>query len=249
MHSVTTYLNISAYKFVSVSDAADLRQSVRSQASAFELKGTVLIAEEGVNLFLAGLPNDLRSFVAWLRADRRFADLAVRASESSALPFGRLEVKVKAEIIRMNSPRIRPQDQRAPAVRPEQLARWLDQGQDDAGRPVLMLDTRNAFEVGHGHFHGAIHWQLSRFSEFPQALAAHCGQLRGKTVVSYCTGGIRCEKAALAMRDAGVENVLQLEGGILNYFEQTGGAHFEGECFVFDSRATLNTGLQPSAMG
>ena len=247
MNSVTTYLNISAYKFVSVSDAADLRQSVCTQASSFDLKGTVLIAEEGINLFLAGLPNNVRSFVSWLRADRRFADLEVRISESRALPFGRLEVKIKAEIIRMNSPQIRPQVQRAPAVRPGQLALWLDQGHDDAGRQVLMLDTRNAFEVGHGRFRGAIHWQLSRFSEFPQALAAHHGQLRGKTVVSYCTGGIRCEKAALAMREAGLDNVLQLEGGILNYFEQTGGAHFEGECFVFDSRATLNARLQPSA--
>ena len=245
MRVVTTILNISAYKFVSVSDTAELRESVRSQARASDLKGTVLIAEEGINLFVAGTPASALGFVAWLRTDTRFADLAIKQSRSDGLPFGRLEVKVKAEIIRMNHPLIRPQLQRAPAVQPEQLARWLDQGHDDAGRPVLMLDTRNGFEVTHGRFKGAISWQLSKFNEFPQALLAHREQLRGNTVVSYCTGGIRCEKAALFMLEAGVHNVLQLEGGILNYFEQTGGAHFEGECFVFDSRATLNTELQP----
>ena len=240
MNSVTTYLNISAYKFVSVSDAADLRQSVCTQASSFDLKGTVLIAEEGINLFLAGLPNNVRSFVSWLRADRRFADLEVRISESRALPFGRLEVKIKAEIIRMNSPQIRPQVQRAPAVRPGQLALWLDQGHDDAGRQVLMLDTRNAFEVDAGQFEGALDWRLQRFSDFPAALRAHADALLGKTVVSYCTGGIRCEKAALWAAQSGMPHVRQLDGGILRYFEATPGApHWRGRCVVFDERGAL----------
>jgi len=244
---MTRFLNISAYQFVTVNDSAALRESVHSHAAELGLKGTVLIAEEGINLFLAGLPEAVRAFVAWLQTDPRFARLEPKESLSPGVPFGRLLVKVKAEIIRMNHPTIRPQAQRAPAVRAEHLKRWLDQGHDDAGRPVLMLDTRNTFEVEHGRFDGALHWPLSKFSDFPQALLQHRAQLEGKTVVSYCTGGIRCEKAALFMQDAGVANVLQLDGGILKYFEDTGGAHFEGECFVFDARETLTAALKPTA--
>jgi UPF0176 protein len=247
MCGVTRILNVSAYKFVTVNDTAALRESVRSHAQAFELKGTVLMAEEGINLFLAGRPEAVRGFVAWLRTDARFADLVVKESESRAAPFGRLQVKVKAEIIRMHHRAVRPQARRAPAVQALVLARWLAQGHDDTGRPVVMLDTRNAFEVDHGRFNGAIDWRLSKFSEFPQARLDRREQLRGKTVVSYCTGGIRCEKAALFMREAGVDHVLQLEGGILKYFEETGGAHFEGDCFVFDARETLNAALEPQA--
>jgi UPF0176 protein len=247
MPAVSTVLNISAYTFVSVSDTAELRDSVRSHAQAAGLKGTVLIAEEGINLFVAGALEAVHGFVAWLRSDARFADLAVKESRSDALPFGKLIVKVKSEIIRMNQHGVQPQAQRAPAITPQQLKRWLDQGHDDAGRPVLMLDTRNTFEVEHGRFDGALHWPLRKFSDFPQALLQHREQLEGKTVVSYCTGGIRCEKAALFMRDAGVDNVLQLDGGILKYFEDTGGAHFEGECFVFDTRETLTAALKPTA--
>ena len=247
MPAVSPVLNISAYKFVTVSDAAELRDSVRSHARSLGLKGTVLIATEGINLFVAGAPPAVRRFVAWLQSDDRFTDLAVKESHSDALPFGKLVVKIKAEIIRMNQQGVQPQAQRAPAVLPQQLKRWLDQGHDDAGRPVLMLDTRNAFEVEHGRFDGALHWQLTKFSDFPQALLAHRAQLEGKTVVSYCTGGIRCEKAALWMQGAGVANVLQLDGGILKYLEETGGTHFDGSCFVFDARETLNAALKPAA--
>jgi len=123
------------------------------------------------------------------------------------------------------------------------LARWLDTGTDDAGRPVVTLDTRNAFEIGHGRFRGAIDWNLAKFSDFPEAVLAHRDELAGKTVVSYCTGGIRCEKAALFMSEAGIENVLQLDGGILKYFEDTGGRHFDGSCFVFDGREAVDAAL------
>ena len=118
---------------------------------------------------------------------------------------------------------------------------------DDAGREVVTLDTRNAFEVDHGRFAGAVDWRIEKFSEFPHALSEHRTELEGKTVVSYCTGGIRCEKAALLMREAGLQNVLQLDGGILRYFEETGGAHFEGSCFVFDEREALSDTLAPVA--
>jgi UPF0176 protein len=145
----------------------------------------------------------------------------------------------------MDQPTIAPQDGRAPAVDAHTAKRWLDQGHDDNGRPVVTLDTRNAFEVDHGSFDGAIDWRLGKFSDFPAALQAHRADLEGKTVVSFCTGGIRCEKAVLAMQAAGLDNVWQLEGGILKYFEETGGAHFHGKCFVFDEREALDAQLAP----
>jgi UPF0176 protein len=154
-------------------------------------------------------------------------------------------VKYKHEIIRMNHPAIQPVAGRAPALDAPTLKRWLDQGHDDAGRPVVTLDTRNAFEVDYGTFAGAIDWRIAKFSEFPAALQQHIADLQGKTVVSFCTGGIRCEKAALVMREAGLQDVWQLEGGILKYFEETGGAHFEGACFVFDEREALDPALKP----
>ena len=238
-------LNISAYQFTELSDPARWRESIRSQAAAHGLKGTVLIAEEGINLFVAGVAAEVRGFVAWLVGHAEFAGLAVKESWSDSVPFGRLLVKVKPEIIRMNHPTIRPQAGRAPAVDAATLARWLDAGVDDAGRAVVTLDTRNAFEVDHGRFRGAYDWRIAKFSDFPAALQAHRAELEGKTVVSYCTGGIRCEKAALLMREAGIDNVLQLDGGILKYFEATGGKHFEGNCFVFDARGALNDTLAP----
>jgi len=242
---VNDILNISAYQFTELSDPARWRESIRSQAAAHGLKGTVLIAEEGINLFVAGEAIEVRGFVAWLVGHAEFAGLPVKESWSDAVPFGRLLVKVKPEIIRMNHPTIRPQAGRAPAVDAATLARWLDAGVDDAGRAVVTLDTRNAFEVDHGRFRGAYDWRIAKFSDFPAALQAHRAELEGKTVVSYCTGGIRCEKAALLMREAGIDNVLQLDGGILKYFEATGGKHFEGNCFVFDARGALNDTLAP----
>ena len=241
---MSTVLNISAYKFVPLADAPALREQLLTHASEAQLKGTILLAEEGINLFLAGAPEAVRGFVAVLRADPRFADLAPKESLSDAQPFGRLLVKVKPEIIRMNHPTIRPAEGRAPAVDAATLARWLDAGHDDAGRPVVTLDTRNAFEVDHGTFEGAIDWRISKFSEFPAALAAHRAELEGKTVVSFCTGGIRCEKAAIHMHEAGLPNVLQLDGGILKYFELAGGKHFKGDCFVFDEREAVDPALR-----
>lgn len=228
-----------------LTDTLALRESIRSQAAERQLKGTVLLAEEGINLFLAGSAESVRGFVAWLKQDARFERLAPKESWSDHVPFGKLLVKVKREIIRMNHPTIRPQAGRAPAVDAKTLARWLDAGVDDDGRPVVTLDTRNAFEVGYGKFRNAIDWNITKFTEFPAQVQAHRDELRGKRVVSYCTGGIRCEKAAIYMAEAGVENVVQLEGGILKYFEEVGGQHYDGGCFVFDERESLDPTLAP----
>jgi UPF0176 protein len=155
-------------------------------------------------------------------------------------------VKLKREIIRMNHPLIQPEKGRAPAVNAGTLKRWLDQGYDDSGKPVVMVDTRNAFEVDVGTFNGTIDYRIEKFSEFPEVIARHKDELAGKTVVTFCTGGIRCEKAAIHMQNVGFESVYQLEGGILKYFEEVGGDHYTGDCFVFDRRTALNPRLEPT---
>lgn len=238
-------LNISCYKFVPLPDAAQLRDQLAEQTQRLALRGTILLAEEGINFFLAGPAEAVREVVATLRQDPRLADLAPKESWSDQQPFRKMLVKVKREIIRMNHPTIRPADGRAPAVRPATVRRWLEQGHDDEGRPVVTLDTRNAFEVDHGTFEGAVDWRINKFTEFPDALRAHKAELQGKTVVSFCTGGIRCEKAAILMREEGLPHVYQLEGGILKYFEETDGAHYQGGCFVFDEREALAPDLSP----
>jgi UPF0176 protein len=237
-------LNIAGYRFVGITDPHPLRERLLAEARAAMLRGTILLAEEGINFCLAGLEAPLRGFLAALRADARFAGLEVKESWSAQQPFGKLLVKVKREIIRMNHPAIQPAQGRAPAIDAQTVKRWLDQGHDDEGRPVVTLDTRNAFEVDHGTFEGAIDWRLAKFSEFPKALHEHKRELEGKTVVSFCTGGIRCEKAAIYMREAGLDHVWQLDGGILKYFEETGGAHYRGDCFVFDEREALDPDLR-----
>jgi UPF0176 protein len=245
---VNQILNISCYKFVALPDAQDLRQPCLDNALARQLKGTILIAEEGINFFLAGSANDVRDFVDWLRLDSRFADLAPKESWSDTQPFRKMLVKVKNEIIRMNHPSIRPAEGRAPAVTPETAKRWLDQGHDDEGRPVVTLDTRNQFEVDAGTFKNTINWGITKFTEFPDALQAHLDELQDKTVISFCTGGIRCEKAAIYMRNAGLPHVYQLEGGILKYFEEVGNDHYDGGCFVFDERRAVGADLSATGL-
>jgi UPF0176 protein len=241
--AVPQILNVSAYKFAALDDCHALRERLLADCLASGLKGTILLATEGINLFLAGEAGALRGFLERLQSDPRLADLPVKDSWSPEQPFRKMLVKVKAEIIRMNHPTIRPHDGRAPAVDALTVRRWLDQGHDDEGRPVVTLDTRNAFEVDHGTFEGAIDWRIGKFTEFPAAVQAHKADLEGKTVVSFCTGGIRCEKAAIYLREAGLEHVWQLEGGILRYFEEAGGAHYRGNCFVFDERESLDPSL------
>jgi UPF0176 protein len=234
---------VAAYRFVNLDDCHALRQTLFETALHVGIKGTVLLAPEGINFTLAGPRQGMQTWLAALQSDTRFDALALKTHHAQTIPFRHLRVKVKPEIIRMDQPTIQPAAQRAPSVNASTLARWLDAGRCDAGRPLVLLDTRNGFEVDAGSFEGAIDWRLQKFSDFPAALAAHRDELLGKTVVSYCTGGIRCEKAALWMAQAGVDNVMQLDGGILCYFEQTHSApHWRGECFVFDERVGVAAG-------
>jgi len=244
-----SFLNIATYRFVLLGDLPALRQRLFDAAQAQGVRGTVLLAEEGINLCLAGPADGITAWLAAARAQPGLQALPTKDSWSATQPFGRLKVKIKPEIIRMNMPAIAPISGRAPAVSATTLARWIDQGHCDAGRPLALLDTRNGFEVDAGAFDGAIDWRLQKFSDFPAALAAHRDALAGHTVVSYCTGGIRCEKAALVMQQLGLPHALQLDGGILQYFADTGGGApgWRGSCFVFDDRVALAPSLAPAA--
>ena len=238
-------LNLAAYHFVAISDPDALARQLRERFEAAALRGTALVTPEGINLFLAGEPESLRGVVAGLRGDARFADLVVKWSESAHVPFKRLRVKRKREIITFRKDGLDPVGARAPAVDPPTLKRWLAQGRDDAGRELVLVDTRNAQEVEYGTFDGALTLPIAKFTDLPGALEPHREALSGKTLVSFCTGGIRCEKAAIWMRQAGYEHVLQLDGGILGYFEQVGGYGYRDRCFVFDERVALDPHLKP----
>lgn len=239
-------VNTAAYHFVEIADPDALADAVRARAESLALKGSVLVAGEGINLFLAGQAQDIDAFYSWLRGDARLQALRVKYSHSAAMPFARLKVKRKPEIISFRredaSPLAGP---RAPAVAPAVLRQWLRQGHDDQGRRVVMLDTRNQQEIAYGTFAGALTLPITRFTELPEALAPHRESLGDATVVSFCTGGIRCEKAALWMQAEGMDNVLQLDGGILGYFEAVGGEGYDGHCFVFDERVALDPQLRP----
>ncbi len=238
-------LNLAAYRFVAIADVAGLVQTLRARLADAGLRGSVLVAPEGINLFLAGEPQTLRGFVDDFCADPRFHGMTLKWSESAALPFRKLLVKGKREIISFRQDGIDPVAARAPAVDPATLARWIEHGVDDGGRPIALVDTRNRQEVEFGSFEHAITLPIDKFTDLPEALEAHREALEGKTIVSFCTGGIRCEKAALWMAQSGFENVLQLDGGILGYFEQVGGFGYRDRCFVFDQRVALDPALRP----
>ncbi len=240
-------LNVSAYRFVDLDDLPARRERLLALCLAQGLKGTVLLAPEGINLFLAGTEPAVQTVLAALRADPALAGLEAKLSYSERQPFGRMKVKIKREIITLRQPLLRPAAGRAPALAAPTLKRWLDAGCDDAGRPLLLLDTRNAFECDHGGFAHALDLRIDRFADFAAAAQARLRDFAGRAVVTYCTGGIRCEKAALWLQHCGVETVYQLDGGILRYFEQVGGAHYRGDCFVFDQRELLGSDLRPTA--
>ncbi len=247
-------LNVAAYKFIAIPDRETLQPILQERCDQLALKGTILLAEEGINLTLAGTEVSVDSFMTFLREDERFAnrfsDLELKVSLSENQPFGRMIVRLPKEIITMRHPMIRPEAGRAPAVDPQKLKAWLEQGHDDEGREVVLLDTRNSYEVGIGTFEGAIDFRIENFSQFPDAvrnaLAEPGTALKEKTIVTFCTGGIRCEKAALFMSELNFPHVFQLHGGILNYFESVGADHWQGECFVFDERVAVDPALRPT---
>lgn len=238
-------LNIAAYHFADIAEPAGLRDALRACCEAAQVKGSVLVAPEGLNLFLAGAEHALDSVLDFVRTQAGFAELKVKRSWSAHVPFARLKVKLKKEIIAFGHDACVPRTRRAPTVSPATLREWIGRGCDDQGRRLVLVDTRNREELAYGHFENAVQLPIDNFTDLTAALGPLKPELADATVVSYCTGGIRCEKAALWMQDAGFDNVFQLEGGILEYFERVGGEGWRGECFVFDARVALKPDLSP----
>lgn len=227
------YLNASFYQFSALPNPAEWGERLRAEIGAFAVKGTLILAPEGLNGFLAGEPAAVRGALAALRAHPSFAGIDVKESESGDIPFGKFAVKVKPEIVTFRVPGHNPLESQAPRLSPAELARWYAEGKE-----FLVLDTRNEYEVRLGKFRGARSLNLKHFVDLPRLLEPELEAYRGRPVVTYCTGGIRCEKAAPYLRSLGLE-AYQLDGGILRYFEQVGGDHWEGECFVFDQRVAV----------
>ncbi len=233
-------LNIAAYRFVALDDLPALRRRLENVCKAEGLRGTVLLAAEGINLAVAGSAAGIAALGAALDADHRLAGLGFKQSWSYKVPFKRLKVRLKAEIIAFGVSGIDPARSPAPALAPAMLKAWLDEGRD-----MILLDTRNAFEVEHGSFAGAVQLGNHTFREFAAAARAFPPSRPGTPVVTFCTGGIRCEKAAPFLLQLGHGNVFQLSGGILAYLEQVGSDYFDGSCFVFDERIGLGADLVP----
>lgn len=229
-------LNIAGYKFVSLSELQELRANLLEKCQALELKGTILLSPEGINLSLAGSVAKIEQFKELIENDERFADLTYRESLSDFVPFKRMKVKLKKEIITMRHPEVQPESGRAPDISPQEFKRWMDENRD-----IVVLDTRNDYEVRFGTFDKAVNLHIDDFCEFPEAAESIT---RDKPIVMFCTGGVRCEKAAIHLKNAGFSEVYQLDGGILNYFAEVGGAHYDGECFVFDERVSVDPELK-----
>ena len=235
-------INVSAYLFAPLDDLPALRARLLDRAVALHLKGTVLLSPEGINLFVAGTPADVDAFLSTVRGIPRLGPLTAKVSKSTSAPFGRMRVKLKREIIAFGVPGIDPARQPSRRLAPETLKAWLD-----AGKPVTLLDTRNTYEIERGTFRGARPAGISRFRDFPAAAGQLPPELKDQPVVTFCTGGIRCEKAAPYLEREGFKDVYQLDGGILKYFERCGSAHYDGECFVFDEREGLDAELRAKA--
>jgi UPF0176 protein len=232
-------INLSCYKFAPLEGLEALRESLREAAKAHELKGTILLAPEGINFFLAGTRPQLAAVLELIRAVPGLADIAPKESPSSAQPFKRMLVKIKQEIIAFGVEGVDPARRPSAKISAKELKRWLDEG-----RPVTLLDTRNDYEVRMGTFKGAVVPRIWNFRDFPAAVAKLPAELKAQPVVMFCTGGIRCEKAGPFMAMQGYTDILQLDGGILKYFEEVGGAHYDGECFVFDERVGVGPDLR-----
>jgi RluA family pseudouridine synthase len=234
-----TFVNIAGYKFVSLNDIPNLKSMLLPRCRELELKGTILLSLEGINLFLAGSRESVDEFLAELRQLEPFADFEVKESLSDHQPFNRMLVRLKKEIISMGVDSIVPEQRTSPKLKATELKQWLDQG-----KPVTLLDVRNDYEVEVGTFENATPIGIDHFRKFPDAVNRLPVEVKENPIVMFCTGGIRCEKAGPLMEEKGFQNVFQLDGGILKYFQECGGDHYEGDCFVFDQRVAVDPDLQ-----
>ena len=228
------FVNIAGYRFVDLPDRDELREPFREACQKNRLLGTILLSTEGINFFLCGDQAGIDGFLNYLESDERFVDIPLKISHSEKLAFRRMNVRLKKEIIAMGMDEIRPADYTGDAISPTEFKHWLDEGRD-----ITILDTRNDYEIRIGTFENAVDLDISTFRTFPDAVA-NSDLDKEKTVVMFCTGGIRCEKASALMLNQGFQDVRQLEGGVLGYFEEVGGAHWNGDCFVFDRRVAVD---------
>ena len=232
-------VNIAGYRFVDLPDRDELRQPFRDICSKLNLKGTILLSHEGINFFLAGSRESIDSYIDYIEQDSRFKDITLKQSFTDYQPFNRMNVRLKKEIISIGLNHIKPAEFTGEEITPVDFKQLLDDGKE-----VLVLDTRNDYECRIGTFENAMELDIKSFRDFPRAVSEISDEYKDTPVVMFCTGGIRCEKASVVMMDAGFSNVKQLKGGILGYFEEVGGAHWDGDCFVFDQRVAVNPELK-----
>lgn len=231
--------NIAAYRFAELSDLKPLREKLIADCKAWGLKGTILLSTEGINLFVAGAGEPIQRLLTTLRKIPGLEGLEPKISLSETQPFNRMLVRIKKEIISFGIETIQPAKHTSIKIAARELKQWLDEG-----RPITLLDTRNDYEVKLGTFRNAIIPHIDHFRQFPDAVRQLPEALKEQPVVMFCTGGIRCEKAGPFMEMEGFKHIFQLDGGILKYFEECGGEHYDGECFVFDQRVGLDPGLR-----
>lgn len=228
------------YKFVKLGDYITLREPLQARCDELDITGTLLLAEEGINGTIAGTRQNIDSILQYLRSDPRLADLPHKESTAEGEPFYRMKVKLKKEIVTMGVAGIDPTELVGEYVRPED---WNALINDPS---VLLVDTRNDYEVEVGTFKGAVNPHITTFREFPEYVKNHFDPNKQPKVAMFCTGGIRCEKASAYMLKEGFANVYHLQGGILKYLENVpeNQSLWEGECFVFDQRVAVGQGLE-----
>ena len=231
-------VNIAGYRFIHLKDRDELRQPFREITSKLSIKGTILLSHNGINFFLAGTKASIDNYISYLDRDERFKNMSLHISYSDYQPFRRMLVRLKKEIISLGIDGVRPADYTGKYIEPTEFKKWLDEG-----REVTILDTRNDYELRVGTFENAIDLDIKTFRDFPKAVQ-NLQQDKSTPVVMFCTGGIRCEKASVVMENQGWKNVYQIKGGVLGYFKETGGEHWQGDCFVFDQRVALDTNLE-----
>lgn len=228
------------YKFVSLPDCHELREPLLAVCTAAAVKGTLLLAQEGINGTIAGSRSGIDQVLAHLRTDSRLADLEHKESFDDHIPFYRMKVKLKKEIVTMGVPGVDPNEGVGQYVAPRDWDALISDPE------VLLIDTRNDYEVGIGTFRGAIDPHTTTFREFPGYVREHFDPQIHKKVAMFCTGGIRCEKASAFMLKEGYDEVYHLQGGILKYLEQVPATQssWQGECFVFDNRVSVDHALE-----
>lgn len=230
--------NITGYKFTPITDTKLLQEKIINLSEENNLKGTVLISDKGINFSVAGLIENTCKFVKVIKKDKQFSDIDIKTTFNEYQPFRKMLVRIKKEIISMGVDEINPYEFTGEKIKPVELNKKLDAGED-----VILLDTRNEYEVRLGTFENAIDLNLDSFRDFPTKINGLREQIGDKEIVMFCTGGVRCEKASALMLKSGFKNVKQIDGGIINYFKETGGAHWKGDCFVFDDRVALDKEL------